>query len=125
MCSFPTLYYNTRKSPFGSERTLEPAKFDKENMTNKHTNLYVTSIIEDVQTRFVREETVKYSETEIVRSYEFEDGAVVKYEWQSAPGKKAGEQFNHRFTLTTAPKPNPNKLRKGVIRVIDYGSNPR
>ncbi len=92
---------------------------------NKHTNHYVNSIIEDVQSRFVSERTIEYSESKIVREYEFEDSAIVRYSWQSAPGKKADEKFNHLFTLVTPPKPNPNKLQKGIIRVIDYGENLR
>ncbi len=96
-------------------------------MTRKtnHTDIYVTSIIEDIQTRFVHEETVKYSETKIERSYKFEDGAVVKYEWQSGPGEADEEKYNHRFTLANPPKPNPNKLKKGVIRTIEFGKDPR
>ena len=96
-------------------------------MTRKisHTDIYVTSIVEDIQTRFVNEETLKYSETEIERLYEFEDGATVKYEWQCGPGKAADEKYNHRFTLATPPKPNPNKLKKGIIRTIGFGKNAR
>lgn len=92
---------------------------------NKHTELYVTSIIEDIQTRFVSEKTLKHSDRKIERSYEFEDGAVVRYEWQSGPGEGPDERFNHRFSLTKPPKPNPNKLKKGVIRIIEYSENPR
>ena len=95
------------------------------NKTDKHANVYVTSIIEDIQTRFVKEETLKHSDRRIERRYEFEDGAIVKYEWQSGPGKGEDEGYNHRFTLTKPPRPNPNKLKKGVIRVIEYGENPR
>ncbi len=88
----------------------------------KSTKMYVNSIIEDVQTRFVNEKTISYSETKIERLYEFEDGAVVKYEWQS-PIEAKKTKFNHRFTLTSLPKPNPDKLKAGVIRIINYGEN--
>jgi hypothetical protein len=85
-----------------------------------HTNLYVTSIIEDIQTRFIKEETTKFSEGQIEREYTFEDGAVVKYEWQDAPRAGSGEKFNHKFTLKNPPKPNPHKLKPGVIKEINY-----
>ena len=87
---------------------------------NKQANMYVTSIIEDVQTRFVNEKTTIYSDDQIERTYEFEDGAVVRYEWQAAPGKNDDEQFNHRFTLVKVSKPNPGKLKKGVLRSIEF-----
>lgn len=84
-----------------------------------HTSIYVTSIVEDIQTRFAREETTNYSEGYIEREYTFEDGAVVKYEWQDGPRSGSGK-FNHRFTLVKPPKPNPHKLKSGVIREINY-----
>lgn len=85
-----------------------------------HTSIYVTSIIEDIQTRFTKEETTKFSESHIERTYTFEDGAVVKYEWQDAPRSGSSEKFNHKFTLESPPKPNPHKLKKGVIKQINY-----
>ncbi len=93
----------------------------------KYTGIYVTSIVQDIQTRFVKEETTKYSEARIERVYEFEDGAVVKYEWKDFPMVSDPEEkrFNHRFTLVTPPKPNPNKIQKGVIKVINYSGNSR
>jgi hypothetical protein len=87
---------------------------------NKHTNYYVTSIIQDIQTRFVEEKTTKFSLNQIERTYEFDDGAVVVYEWRDASVKQPGDAFNHRFTLQKPPKPNPHKLAKGVIKVIDF-----
>lgn len=87
---------------------------------NKHTNYYVTSIIQDIQTRFVDEKTTKFSLNQIERTYEFDDGAVVVYEWQDSASQKAGDEFNHRFTLKKVPKPNPNKLKTGVIKVISF-----
>ncbi|MCB1023683.1 MAG: hypothetical protein KDB79_04805 [Acidobacteria bacterium] len=95
------------------------------NKDSKHTSHYVNSIIEDVQSRFVSERTVEYSESRIKREYEFEDGAIVRYDWQSVPGRKADEKFNHRFTLTNLPKPNPAKLKTGVIREIDFAAGGR
>ncbi len=88
--------------------------------TKNHTSIYVTSIIEDIQTRFVKEETTKFTEDFIEREYTFEDGAVIKYEWQLAPRSGSAGKFNHRFTLITPPKPNPNKLKTGVIKEINY-----
>jgi hypothetical protein len=85
-----------------------------------HTNIYVTSIIEDIQTRFIKEETTKFTESQIEREYTFEDGALVKYEWQDAPRSGSSEKFNHRFTLVKPPKPNPHKLKEGVIKEINY-----
>ncbi len=93
--------------------------------TNKQLKMYVTSIIEDIQTRFVNEKTLKYSERRIERVYEFEDGAEVKYEWQSAPGKAADQDYNHRFSLVKPPMPNPEKLKNGVIKVIEFGNKAR
>ncbi len=90
------------------------------------TNRYVTNIIQDVQNTFVSERTITFSETRIEREYEFEDGAVIKYEWQdfSQTGND-DEKYNHRFTLVTPPEPNPGKLEKGVIKVINYTTNAR
>ncbi len=85
-----------------------------------HTSIYVTSIIEDIQTRFVKEETTKFTDSKIERDYTFEDGAVVKYEWQDAPRSGSSGKYNHRFSLITLPKPNPHKLKKGVIKEINY-----
>lgn len=85
-----------------------------------HTSIYVTSIIEDIQTRFINEETTKFTENFIEREYTFEDGAVIKYEWQDAPRGGSSDKFNHRFTLISPPKPNPNKLKAGVIKEIFY-----
>ena len=86
----------------------------------KQINMYVTSIIEDIRTRFTNEETTKFSEDFIERIYTFEDGAVIKYEWQNGERSGSKDKFNHRFTLETLPKPNPNKLKKGVIKTINY-----
>ena len=87
---------------------------------NKHANYYVTSIVQDIQTRFVGEKTTKYSLSQIERIYDFDDGAVVKYEWQDSSVVKSMDEYNHRFSLTKPPKPNPHKLSKGIIKVISF-----
>ncbi|MEZ5305686.1 MAG: hypothetical protein R2684_00930 [Pyrinomonadaceae bacterium] len=87
---------------------------------NKYTNYYVTSIIQDIQTRFVEEKTTKFSARKIERMYEFDDGAVVTYEWQDSASVSGDEDYNHRFTLKKVPKPNPNKLKPGIIKVIPH-----
>ncbi len=84
------------------------------------TDFYANSIIEDVRSRFISEETTKFTDSEIERIYEFEDGAVVKYEWRSPDGRSARDGFNHRFSIVKVPKPNPNKIKVGVIREIGF-----
>ncbi len=96
-----------------------PANKDK-------SNRYVTNIIQDIQNTFVSERTIKFSETRIERVYEFEDGAIVKYEWQDYPPTgNSADNYNHRFTLVTPPEPNPNNIEKGLIKVINYTTNSR
>lgn len=77
---------------------------------------YVRIIMQDETDKIVREIPVVYEADRIEREYEFEDGAVVKYEWQDISLRS----FNHRFSLVSLPKPNPEKLAAGVIRTIDY-----
>lgn len=77
---------------------------------------YVAIIMNDDLEKIVRETPTVYENARIEREYEFEDGAVVKYEWQDI---SIGE-FNHRFTLVRAPQPNPHKYAAGVIRTIGY-----
>lgn len=77
---------------------------------------YVQIIMQDETERIVRETPVVYESDRIEREYEFEDGAIVKYEWQDS--SLGG--FNHRFSLVRPPKPNPGKLSAGVIHTIDY-----
>ena len=91
-------------------------------MTKKSqtTDFYANSIIEDVRSRFVHEETTRFTDKEIERLYEFEDGALVKYEWRSPEGRSGNSGFNHRFSIVRAPKPNPNKIKVGVIREIGF-----
>ena len=85
-----------------------------------HTDYYANSIIEDVRSRFASEETVKFTDSEIERVYEFDDGAVVRYEWRSGGRGGGADGFNHRFSIVKPPKPNPHKIKKGVIRVIGF-----
>lgn len=83
---------------------------------------YVNIILNDEREKIVSETPTAYSEDVIERIYEFADGAVVKYEWQNSPlGRtSAAELFNHRFILIETPVPNPNGLKRGVIKVINY-----
>lgn len=83
-------------------------------------NNYVNAIIRDVQNAFVREETTTFSESKIERTYEFEDGAIVKYEWQSEETAQKGERFNHKFTLIKTPVQNSGNLETGVIKIVNY-----
>ncbi len=79
-------------------------------------NDYVQMIMRDETGKFVRETPTIYENARIEREYEFEDGAVIRYEWRDI--SLGG--FNHRFTLVEVPKPNPNKLSKGIIATIDH-----
>lgn len=88
--------------------------------SSQHAEFYANSIIEDVRSRFVHEETTKFTEDEIERMYEFEDGALVKYEWRKGSRGSGGEGFNHRFSIVRPPKPNPDKVKVGVIREIGF-----
>ncbi len=86
---------------------------------------YAEIIIADERERIVSETPTVYTDDKIERIYEFADGAIVKYEWQSTPdGRTSADNiFNHRFTLVTLPEPNPHKFKKGIIKVINYPSN--
>lgn len=83
---------------------------------------YAEIIMRDEREKIVRETPTAYTDDKIERIYEFEDGAVVKYEWQNTPDGRtsATGAFNHRFTLITLPAPNPNGFKKGVIKEIKY-----
>lgn len=83
---------------------------------------YVNIILNDEREKIVSEKPTVYEDDIIERIYEFADGAVVKYEWQNSPfGRTAEtERYNHRFTLIETPSPNPNKFKKGIIKVINY-----
>ncbi|HQU84776.1 MAG TPA: hypothetical protein PKY59_16675 [Pyrinomonadaceae bacterium] len=83
---------------------------------------YAAIIMNDEREKIVKETPTIYTEEFIERVYEFADGAVVKYEWQSTPDGRtsAEEKFNHRFSLVKTPQPNPHKLKEGIISQINY-----
>jgi hypothetical protein len=81
---------------------------------------YANIIIRDERERIVSEKPTVYTDDKIERIYEFEDGAVIKYEWQSPPPDEPTGRYNHKFTLITLPSPNPNKFNTGVVKVINY-----
>lgn len=80
---------------------------------------YADIIIRDEREKIVSETPTVYETDKIERIYQFADGAIVSYEWQSAPAR---ERFNHRWTLLEPPAPNPHRLKKGIIKVVDYPS---
>jgi len=88
----------------------------------KNTEDYADIIMRDEREKIVSETPTVYETDHIERVYEFADGAIVKYEWQSTPDGRtsADGKFNHRFTLMTLPKPNPNGFKEGIIKVINY-----
>lgn len=88
----------------------------------KNAAQYADIIIRDEREKIVSEKPTVYTNDKIERIYQFEDGAVVKYEWQSSPSGRVAktERYNHKFTLITLPEPNPQKFEKGVVKVIDY-----
>lgn len=93
----------------------------------KFAEEYVKDILVDNRSRIVKEETTEYQPDQITRLYEFEDGAVIKYEWQdiSLINPEDSESYNHKFTLVKLPSPNPHKLRKSVVKVINYDASGR
>lgn len=72
--------------------------------------------MDDETDKIIRETPTVYENARIEREYEFYDGAVVTYEWRDV---SVGD-FNHRFILIQAPKKNPDKLKPGIIRTINY-----
>lgn len=82
----------------------------------KNALVYVGLITRDKREKIVSETPTIYEEHRIERLYEFDDGAVVKYEWQDI----SLASFNHKFTLVSLPTPNPAKLKKNVIKIIHY-----
>ena len=88
----------------------------------KSIESYADIIMRDERDKIVSETPTVYETDRIVRVYEFKDGAIVKYEWQATPDGRTSEtgDFNHRFTLTTLPDPNPHGFKKGIIKVINY-----
>lgn len=81
---------------------------------------YADIVIRDEREKIVSEKPTVYSADKIERIYEFEDGAILKYEWQSLPPEDSNDKYNHKFTLINLPSPNPRKFEPGVVKVIDY-----
>jgi hypothetical protein len=83
---------------------------------------YANIIVRDEREKIVKETPTVFEDDYLERVYEFDDGAVVSYEWQGIPtGPTTAEgKYNHRFTLTGLPSPNPGKLKTGVLKVINY-----
>lgn len=79
---------------------------------------YADIILRDEREKIVRETPTVFETDKIERVYEFADGARVTYEWQQRNSN--AEHFNHRFSLTDPPQPNPHKFEKGIIKVINY-----
>ena len=90
----------------------------KKNIQNAEK--YAEVILNDEREKIAAETPTVFTDDKIERVYEFADGAVVKYEWQSQPAANAAEKYNHRFTLLNPPTANSNNLKKGIIKVIDY-----
>ncbi|CAN5859425.1 hypothetical protein BH20ACI4_BH20ACI4_29800 [soil metagenome] len=86
---------------------------------------YAEIILNDEREKILKETPTVYNSDKIERIYEFYDGAFVKYEWQSFAENNSAEKYNHRFTLLTAPSPNPHKLKSGIIKTIDYPADGR
>jgi hypothetical protein len=88
----------------------------------KNTQEYAQIIMNDEREKIVAETPTVYETDKIERIYEFADGAIVKYEWQSTlDGRTSADgKFNHRFTLVSLPNPNPHGFKKGIIKQIDY-----
>jgi len=86
---------------------------------------YAAIIMNDEREKIVKETPTIYNDDRIERIYEFADGAVIKYEWQSTPDGRTSpdEKFNHRFSLIKTPQPNPHKLKEGIISQINYRKN--
>lgn len=88
----------------------------------KTSEEYADIIMRDEVEKIVKETPTVYTDDKIERVYEFADGAVVKYEWQSTTDGRtsAEERYNHQFSLISLPDSNPNKFKKGIIKVINY-----
>ena len=90
----------------------------KKNIQNAED--YAEIILNDEREKITAETPTVYTDDKIERVYQFGDGAVVKYEWQSQPADSSAEKYNHRFTLLDPPTVNSGNLKKGIIKVIDY-----
>ncbi|MET0753462.1 MAG: hypothetical protein ABWZ66_08820 [Pyrinomonadaceae bacterium] len=89
-------------------------------MNIENAEEYADIVIRDEREKIVSEKPTVYSADKIERVYEFEDGAILKYEWQSLPPEDSKDKYNHKFTLINLPSPNPRKFEPGVVKVIDY-----
>lgn len=85
----------------------------------KNVEEYADIIMFDDRDRIVAETPDIFEDDYIRRIYEFEDGAVVHYEWRRPGSGSKGKSFNHKFTLVELPKPNPGKFKTGLILSID------
>ena len=83
---------------------------------------YADIIIRDEREKIINETPTVFTDDKIERIYEFADGAIVRYEWQSTPDGRTStdERYNHQWSLTTLPNPNPHKFKKGIVKVINY-----
>jgi hypothetical protein len=81
---------------------------------------YADIILNDERENIAAETPTVFTDDKIERVYEFADGAVVRYEWQSFSNQTAAEKYNHRFTLINPPKNDANSLKKGIIKIINY-----
>lgn len=86
----------------------------------RRAETYVNIILNDEREKIAAETPTVYTADKIERVYEFADGAVVKYEWQSFSEKTAAEKYNHRFTLLSPPTENSGNLKNGIIKIINY-----
>ncbi len=88
----------------------------------KNAEEYAEIILRDERGKIAKETPTIYETDKIERIYEFHDGAIIKYEWQKSPtGRTSAEEiYNHRFTLTALPTPNPGKFKEGIIKQINY-----
>lgn len=75
---------------------------------------YVKIVMRDETEKIASEATTVFESARIERIYEFDDGAVMKYEWHDS----SLDDFNHRFTLMSVPK--GSKEQTGVVRTINY-----
>lgn len=81
---------------------------------------YAEIILNDEREKIVAETPTVFTGDKIERVYEFGDGAVVKYEWQSFPAATKTEKYNHRFTLLALPTTDSGAMKTGIIKVINY-----
>ena len=81
----------------------------------KKAEEYAGIIMRDEREKIVSETPTVYETDKIERVYEFDDGAIVKYEWQNTPDGRTSPdgKFNHRFTLINPAGFEPARLRSG------------